>query len=127
MSALTDSKQPRKQRKARYEAELHTRQKWLAVHMNKETRTKLKTKRRNIPVREGDRVKVMRGENRGKSGKVSRVDLKHSKVYVEGIVRKRGKGGEVLVPIDPSKLLMVEAGFADKMRSKILERSKKIE
>ncbi len=127
MTSLTDSKQPRKQRKARYEAPLHSRQKWLAVHLNKEMREKLKTKRRSVPVREGDRVKIMRGENKGKSGKVSRVDVRYSKVYVEGIVRKKGKGGEVLVPFDPSKLLMVEAGFSDKMRGKILERSKKIE
>ncbi len=127
MASLTDSKQPRKQRKARYEAPLHSRQKWLAVHLNKEMRGKLKTKRRSVPVREGDRVKIMRGENKGKSGKVTRVDLRYSKVYVEGVVRKKGKGGEALIPIDPSKLLMVDAGFSDKMRSRILERSKKIE
>jgi large subunit ribosomal protein L24 len=127
MVAPSNSKQPRKQRKARYEADLHTRQKWLGVHLNKEMREKLKTKRRSVPVREGDRVKIMRGEHKGKSGKVIRVDLRYSKVYVEGIVRKKGKGGEVPVPIDPSKLLMVEAGFSDKMRGRILERSKKIE
>jgi large subunit ribosomal protein L24 len=127
MTSLTDSKQPRKQRKARYEAPLHRRQKWLAVHLNKEMGGKLKTKRRSVPVREGDRVKIMRGESRGKSGKVTRVDLRYGKVYVEGIVRKKGKGGEALVPIDPSKLLMIEASFSDKMRGRILERSKKIE
>jgi large subunit ribosomal protein L24 len=127
MVSPTDSKQPRKQRKARYEAPLHIRQKWLAVHMDKEMRGKLKTGRRSVPVREGDRVKIMRGEHRGKSGKVSRVDLRYGKIYVEGIVRKKGKGGETPVPIDPSKLLMVEAGFSDKMRGRILERSKKIE
>ena len=127
MVAPTNSKQPRKQRKARYEADLHTRQKWLGIHLNKEMREKLKTKRRSVPVREGDRVKIMRGEHKGKSGKVIRVDLRYSKVYVEGIIRKKGKGGEAPVPIDPSKLLMVEAGFSDKRRSRILERSKKIE
>ncbi|NYZ76566.1 50S ribosomal protein L24 [Candidatus Micrarchaeota archaeon] len=127
MVSPTDSKQPRKQRKARYEAPLHIRQKWLAVHMDKEMKGKLKTARRSVPVREGDRVKIMRGENSGKSGKVSRVDLRYGKVYVEGVVRKKGKGGEALIPIDPSKLLMIEAGFSDKMRGRILERSRKIE
>jgi large subunit ribosomal protein L24 len=127
MTSLTDSKQPRKQRKARYEAPLHRRQKWLAAHLSKELREKLKTKRRNVPVREGDRVKIVRGGHSGKSGKVTRVDVRYAKVYVEGIVRKKGKGGEALVPIDPSKLLIIEAGFSDKMRSRILERSKKIE
>jgi large subunit ribosomal protein L24 len=125
MTSITDSKQPRKQRKARYEAPLHARQKWLAVHLDKEMRGKLKTTRRSVPVRKGDKVKIMRGENRGKSGNITRVDLRHGKVYVAGVVHRKGKGGEALIPIDPSKLLMIEAGFSDKMRARILERSKK--
>lgn len=125
--SLTSSKQPRKQRKARYEAPLHMRHKFVAVHLGKELKEKLKTRRRNLTVRKGDKVKVLRGEYRGQSGKVSRVDLRYGKVYVEGITRRRGKGGESPVPIDPSKLLMIDAGFSDKMRGRILERSKKIE
>jgi len=127
MASLTDSKKPRKQRKARFEAPLHHRQRLMAVHLSKELKQKLKTKRRNLPVREGDKVKIMRGEHAGHSGKVSRVDIRYGKVYVEGIVIKRGKGGEALVPIDPSKLMLIEAGMSDKMRNRILERSKKIE
>jgi len=127
MGSLTYSKKPRKQRKAKFEAPLHARQKFMAVHLGKELKGKLKTRRRNLTVRKGDKVKVLRGEYRGQSGKVSRVDLRYGKVYVEGITRRRGKGGESSVPIDPSKLLMIDAGFSDKMRGRILERSKKIE
>jgi len=126
MTSPISSKQPRKQRKARFEAPLHMRQHLVAVHLGKELKAKLKTKRRCLPVREGDKVKIMRGEFSGKSGKVTRVDIRYGKVYVEGIVKKRGKGGEAFIPLDPSKLLMVDAGLSDKMRSRILERSKKI-
>jgi len=127
MASLTDSKKPRKQRKARFTAPLHHRQCMVAVHLSKELKQKLKTKRRNLPVKEGDKVKIMRGEHAGKSGKVSKVEVRYGKVYVEGIIVKRGKGGESLIPIDPSKLLLIEAGMSDKMRNRILERSKKIE
>jgi large subunit ribosomal protein L24 len=126
MAALTNSKKPRKQRKARYEAPLHMRHCLMAVHLAKELKQKLKTKRRSLPVREGDRVKIMRGEHRGKSGKVMRVDIRYGKVFVEGIVIKRGKGGEAFIPIEPSKLMLIDAGVSDKMRNRILERSKKL-
>jgi large subunit ribosomal protein L24 len=36
-------------------------------------------------VRSGDRVQVMAGKDRGKSGRVLRVDPKHEKVFVEGL------------------------------------------
>jgi large subunit ribosomal protein L24 len=121
------SSKPRKQRKARYEAPLHVKQGFVIAHIGKELREKLKTKRRSLQLRKGDRVKVMRGEHRGKDGKVARVDIVYGKAYIEGIVVKRGKGGEVQLPIDPSKLLIIEADFSDKMRRRILDRSKKIE
>jgi len=127
MMTLIHSEKPRKQRKARFEAPMHMKQHFMAVHLAKELRERLKTKRRSLLVREGDKVKIMRGEFGGHSSKVARVDVKRGKVYVEGIARKRGKGGESLVPIEPSKLLMVDANVSDKMRGRILERSKKIE
>jgi large subunit ribosomal protein L24 len=40
-------------------------------------------KRRPMKVRSGDRVEVISGKDRGKSGRVLRVDLKHQRVYVE--------------------------------------------
>jgi len=127
MTSLTSSKKPREQRKARYEAPLHMRHCLMAVHLAKELREKLKTKRRNLPVREGDRVKIMKGEHRGKSGKVTNVDIGRGKVFVEGVVIKRGKGGEAFIPIEPSNLMLIEADMSDKMRNRILERSKKVE
>jgi len=110
------SKSPRKQRKYRYNAPLHIRRKFLSVHLSKELREKLG--KRAIPVRKGDEVVVMRGKYKKMSGKVSRVDLKECKVYIEGITRKKVAGTEIPVKFEPSNLMIVRLYEGDKMRFK---------
>ncbi len=117
----TKSKQPRKQRKALYEAPLHKRQKLMSATLSKELREKFH--RRSLPVRKGDEVKIMRGEFKGRTGKVIKVDLKKLRVYIEGITRKKSTGEEVHVPIHPSNLMIIKADMNDKMRQKIIERT----
>jgi large subunit ribosomal protein L24 len=41
--------------------------------------------RRVLKVRSGDRVQVMAGKDRGKSGRVLRVEPRKERVYVEGV------------------------------------------
>jgi len=118
------SKRPTKQRKALYQAPLHRRQKLVAAHLSKEL--KKQWKRRSLPVRKGDEVKVMRGKFRGTIGKVTKVDLKKLKVYVEGIRRRKVSGEEVQVPIHPSNLLILNPVMEDKERKAIVERSLKV-
>lgn len=65
-------------------------------------------KKRSLPVRKGDKVKVLRGKFKKKEGKVVSVDLKKSRVFVEGCVLKKQGGKEVLAAIHPSNLLIVE-------------------
>jgi len=40
---------------------------------------------RPMKVRSGDRVQVMSGKDRGKSGRILRVDTKRERVFVEGL------------------------------------------
>jgi large subunit ribosomal protein L24 len=42
-------------------------------------------RRRTLKVRSGDQVRVMAGKDRGKSGRVLRVEPKRERVYVEGL------------------------------------------
>jgi large subunit ribosomal protein L24 len=42
-------------------------------------------RRRTLKVRSGDQVRVMAGKDRGKSGRVLRVEPKKERVYVEGL------------------------------------------
>jgi len=115
------SKQPRKQRKFLYNADLHLRHKLISAHLSPELRKKYN--RRSFPLRKGDEVKIMRGEFKGKSGKIMRVDLKKYKVYIEGIMRKKVDGTEVPVPIHPSNLMIINLNLQDKERVKALERT----
>ncbi len=106
--------QPRKQRRFRFRAPLHVRQKMVAAHLSKELRDELK--RRSLPVRRGDKVRIMRGKFRGQEGVVARVDLRRLKVFVEGITQKKADGKEVLFPLDPSNLMIIEVDRSDERR-----------
>jgi len=81
-----------------------------------------KYKRRNVPVRKGDIVKVMRGDFKGMSGEVIKVDLKKYKIYVDGITLKKADGTEVPRALDASNVMITELNLKDKLRLEMLER-----
>ncbi|MCL7474568.1 MAG: 50S ribosomal protein L24 [Methanosarcinales archaeon] len=114
------STQPRKQRKARYNATLHQRQKLLSASLSHELRTKYN--RRNLPVREGDTVMVMRGDHTGTEGKVELVNLKHTTIVVEGVSVPKADGTEVPRPVHPSNVMITKLNLSDEMRELTLSR-----
>jgi len=114
------SKKPNKQRKALYKAPLHKKHKFLSAHLAKNLMNQWK--RRSLPVRKGDEVKVMRGEFKGTIGKISEVDLKKSKVYIENVKRRKVSGEEVHVPLRPSSLLLINPVTDDQRRLKAINR-----
>ena len=119
------SKKPSKQRKRHFEAPLHRRGKKMGVHLSDELREKYGV--RSLPLRVGDTVSVMRGDVKGLEGKVSRVDRKRYRVYVEGISRKKASGETVIIPIHHTNLRMVKLDMGDpwrKERYKALEEVK---
>lgn len=112
------SRQPRKQRKLRAILPLHKRRKLLSAPLSKTLRQTVK--KRNVPVRKGDKVKITCGEYRGKEGKISGVDLSHYKVFVEGLTVKKPNGKEKPLPISPSNVLITELELSDEKRKKTL-------
>ncbi len=116
------SKKPKKQRKYRFNAPLHSKHKLARAHLSKELRKKYG--KRSAGLRKGDRVAVMRGEFTKKEGKIEAVLLKKSKVHVEGIEKTKKDGTKVRVPIDPSNLMIKELNLEDKYRQKMIERKK---
>lgn len=113
------SKQPRKQRKYQYNVSLHTRHKFLGCHLSKELIKK--HSKRSIPLRKGDKVKIVRGQFKGKSGKIEAVDVKTSKAHITGIEKIRRDGGKSFVPIAASNLIITELNLEDKKREKKLK------
>lgn len=120
---MIKSSKPGKQRKFSANAPLHIRHKMMAGHLNKELRTRYN--KRALPIRQKDTVTIMRGENKGKSGEVTKVDLKKYKVYVSGIILKKADGKEVPAPVHPSNCLITEIFIEDRFRRKVLERTAK--
>jgi len=114
------SPKPKVQRKAFYNAPLHLRHKLVSAHLSRDLRDKLGI--RSLPVVVGDRVMIMKGDYKGKTGKVVEVDLKGLWVKVEGITRKKADGTEVLVKFRPWNLLILDLNLKDKWRRRIIER-----
>lgn len=114
------SKQPRKQRKARFNAPLHIRHKFMSAPLSGELRDKYG--RRSFPVRKGDTVKIMRGDDKGKEGKVRSINLKEEKITIEGIVIAKSDISEVPRPIRPSNVVITKLELKDKMRENALRR-----
>lgn len=117
------SKQPRKQRKYRYNAPMHLRHKMIAANLSKDLRKKYG--KRSIPLRKGDTVKIMRGEFKKKKGKIETVNLNTLKVYIEGIQRSKKDGTKTSVPFEPSNVQIIELNMDDKKRTDALERKAK--
>jgi large subunit ribosomal protein L24 len=109
-----------KQRKRRINAPLHKRRAFCNAALSKELKDKYKTNA--MQVRKGDTVKVMRGELKGSSGSVIRVDVKKTQVYIDGLTMKKADGTEVERSFRPSNLQITVLSLDDKKRKKILER-----
>ncbi len=107
------SKKPTKQRKYVKNAPLHVRSALLCSHLSKELAKKHNT--RSLRVRKGDKVTVMRGQHKGKSGTVDWVDTERARIYITGVDVPKRDGSKALYPIHPSKLMIKEIA-TDKRR-----------
>ena len=125
------SKQPRKQRLARYNASLHRRRVEMSAPIDNALRLKQEANNvfypRSMPVRVGDSVIIVRGEGRIKSGerkghKISKIDRRKRKIYLENHTYFKSDGTELQRPIDPSNVVIINPDWTDLKRRKILDR-----
>jgi large subunit ribosomal protein L24 len=116
------SKQPRKQRKARFNAPSHKRRKMISSHLSDEL---IKTYNvRSIPIRKGDLVRVIRGNSSifNKECLVTDIFSRNLKIGLEGINVKKSDGTEVARMMDPSNLLIIKLDLTDPLRREKLEK-----
>lgn len=99
------SSQPRKQRKYRANAPFHLRKNFIRINLAKNLR---KDGKRNILPKKGDTIKVMRGNFKGKTGKILEIDLSKSKITIEGMAVKKQDGSKANVKFEPSNLQIIE-------------------
>ncbi|MGV8162946.1 MAG: 50S ribosomal protein L24 [Candidatus Nanoarchaeia archaeon] len=115
------STQPRKQRKYRFNAPLSTKRKFLSINLSKELRKKYGI--RNIKPRTGDKVRVVRGTYKTKSGPIEKIDTKNLKIYVTKIELTKRDGSKSKVPIHPSNMQITDLNLSDKLRKNKLSKT----
>ncbi len=108
------SRQPDKQRKFIYNAPYHLRGSLMTSLLSKELRKKYN--KRSLRLRKGDKVKVMRGQFKGKQGVVENVDLKNYKVNIENVQMNKKDGTTTYYPLHPSNLMIIDVYKEDKKR-----------
>jgi large subunit ribosomal protein L24 len=113
-----ESEQPRKQRKARYQAPSHVKTKYLNSPLS--AALKEKYKKKTLRVVKGDTVKLTRGEFVGQEGLVDGVDTKKSKIIVHGVSLTKADGTEVPRLVDASNVQITKLNLADTRRQKKL-------
>ncbi|MFA5333335.1 MAG: 50S ribosomal protein L24 [Candidatus Nanoarchaeia archaeon] len=113
-SQWKNSVKPKKQRKYLANAPLHTRRTIMSANLSKELRKDVN--KRNIPIRKGDKVKIMRGRFKEKTAKVEKVLRKDYKLILEGIMIEKKDGTKVKFPVHYSNVQIIELDLADKKR-----------
>ena len=81
--------------------------------------TELKTShgRNSYPVRKGDTVKILRGDFAGIEGKITKIDTKRRRVFVEGVSREKVAGTSTNVSVHSSKVMITKLNLDDKWRA----------
>ncbi len=110
------SKQPRKQVKFRANAPNHIKRTFMGATLDKPLREKYGM--RSIKVRKGDEVKVMRGKFKGKQGKIGGVDIKNTRIQIDGIQRSKTGGEKLITWFHPSNVKIIILDDKDNRRMK---------
>jgi large subunit ribosomal protein L24 len=122
MQTIKMTTKPSKQRKMLYQAPDHVRHKLFSAPLSPELQASHGV--RSLPVRSGDTVRIMRGDHKGFEGKITRVDRKKYRIFIEGLTREKVDGTTIFVPVHPSKVMITRLNLDDKWRKKTLERKK---
>lgn len=116
------SKQPRKQRKARYNAPMHQRSRFLSAPLSVALRGEYKT--RSVRVVTGDTVRVLRGDHVGTEGVVDAVDTKAGTLEIHGVAVTKTDGTDVPRPVNASNVMVTKLNVKDPRRVAKLEELK---
>ena len=111
---------PNKQRKRLYQAPVTERYRRFSAPLSSKLKESHGTN--SVPVRKGDTVMIMRGDRKGSEGKVTQINRKNYRIFVEGADREKVDGTKISVPIHPSKVMITRLNLDDKWRKKIMER-----
>ncbi|MEC8735382.1 MAG: 50S ribosomal protein L24 [Candidatus Thermoplasmatota archaeon] len=123
---MVKSKSPNKQRKAQYNAPLHTKRKRVTARLQLDSNDKRFEGIRNITVRVGDTVRVVRGDyahggkrertNEAKTGAILSVNSNTGRLTIEGCTIVNSNNQEEPYPIHVSNVVVTKIDESDKLR-----------
>jgi large subunit ribosomal protein L24 len=109
---------PRRQRKALYEADTFERRHRMTVALSRELRARFR--RRSVPIRKGDTVRVLGGSFKGREERVARVSRRDYSVTLDNITLKTGEEKLKPLPMRPGHLVITRLNLADAWRRRAL-------
>ncbi|EGQ43965.1 MAG: ribosomal protein L24, partial [Candidatus Nanosalina sp. J07AB43] len=71
---------------------------------------------RNLGIRNGDRVKVMRGDRKGAEGIVNQTDRENERIFIDGVEKEAVDGSVHQIPLRPSNVQIVSLNLSDENR-----------
>ena len=113
------SSKRRVQRRRQLGAASSIKRRLMSCHLNADLR---KTHNlRSLPIKRGDEVKILKGKDKGKSGKVTQVYRKRNVIYVDKVSREKQNGQTVFTPIRPCHCV-IENLLMNKDREETIKR-----
>ena len=97
--------------------------KQICAPMSKDLRKKYS--RRSVRIMADDIVKVVRGEYKGLTGRVTKLAIESSGVAIEGNKKEKLKGDKIDIYIHSTNVIITALNTDDKWRLKILEKKPK--
>ena len=111
----------RKSRKAHFAADSESKRRFMSAMVSKELRSSLGI--RSLPIRKDDEVQIVRGDFKGREGRVTTVYRLKNVIHVERVQREKQNGAPVPVGIHPSNCIITKVK-EDRDRKAVIERKK---
>ena len=112
------STQPRKQRRASFQASSFDRHRQMAVSLSRDLRAR--SRRRALPLRKGDTVRIISGSFKGREERVTKVDMESLRVTLDNVTIKKVDQKLKPLPIRSTHLILTRLNLADPWRRRIL-------
>ena len=121
---MVTSRKPGKQRKAHFNASMHTKRKRVTARLQLDKPDERFAGVRSVTIRTGDTVRVIRGDfaSGGKrkadplTGPVIGIDAKNGRILIEGAKQSKSDNREEAVPVHASNVVIVKLDETDKLR-----------
>jgi large subunit ribosomal protein L24 len=117
--ANSRSTQPRKQRRVAFNASAFDRHRQMTVALSRELRARYK--RRALPLRKGDTVRIISGKFKGTEERISKVDMRSLRVTLDSVTIKKVDQKLKPLPIPANTLILTRLNLADPWRRRILK------